>query len=118
LFSQLAKEAILLQAPIPHLVVGNQITASLFPDIQLLITLCHSTNGEEKKNLPTHQQMQAREHSPVLEHSLHQLLRQMHQRNMNPDHGGLSSAPVGIVKRRRLAGPQAADRRTLLQVIR
>lgn len=35
---------------------------------------------------------------------------------MNPDHGGLSSAPVGIPKRRRLAGPQAADRRTLLQV--
>jgi hypothetical protein len=35
LFSQLAKEAILLQAPIPHMVVGNQITASLFPDIQV-----------------------------------------------------------------------------------
>lgn len=35
LFAQLAKEAIFLQAPIPHLVVGNQITASLFPDIQV-----------------------------------------------------------------------------------
>lgn len=31
LFSQLAREAIQLQAPIPHLVVGNQITSSLFP---------------------------------------------------------------------------------------
>lgn len=57
-----------------------------------------------------------REHNHVLEHTLHQLLRQVHQRNMNPDHGGLSSAPVGIPKRRRQAGPQAADRRTLLQV--
>jgi hypothetical protein len=36
---------------------------------------------------------------------------------MNPDHGGLSSAPVGIPKRRRQAGPQAADRRCLIQVI-
>ena len=37
LFAQLAKEAIILQAPIPHMVVGNQITASLFPDIQVLL---------------------------------------------------------------------------------
>ena len=36
LFAQLAKEAIMLQAPIPHMVVGNQITASLFPDIQVI----------------------------------------------------------------------------------
>jgi mediator of RNA polymerase II transcription subunit 17 len=35
LFAQLAKEAIMLQSPIPHMVVGNQITASLFPDIQV-----------------------------------------------------------------------------------
>merc|ERR1719367_615965 len=48
LFSQLAREAIQLQAPIPHMVVGNQITACLFPDIQLLITLCHSTKPETK----------------------------------------------------------------------
>ena len=36
LFSQLAREAIKLQAPIPHMVVGNQIMASLFTDIQLI----------------------------------------------------------------------------------
>ena len=29
LFSHLAREAVQLQAPIPHLVVGNQITASV-----------------------------------------------------------------------------------------
>ena len=39
LFAQLAKEAIEVQAAVPHMVVGNQISCSLFPDIQLLITL-------------------------------------------------------------------------------
>ena len=29
LFSHLAREAVQLQAPIPHMVVGNQITASV-----------------------------------------------------------------------------------------
>ena len=50
LFSQLAREAVGLQAPIPHMVVGSQITASLFPDIQLIISLCHSTGSTDKKS--------------------------------------------------------------------
>lgn len=133
LFSQLAREAIQLQAPIPHMVVGNQITACLFPDIQLLITLCHSTKPETKatasstkKNSTTSsnsdtpstpsQYNQQRDHSHVLEHSLHQLLRLAHQKNINPDHAGLSTAPVGIPKRRRLAGPGAASRKELLEM--
>ena len=134
LFSQLAREAIQLQAPIPHMVVGNQITACLFPDIQLLITLCHSTKPEgkfsgllssssgngrtgssEAASTPTHHNQQ-RDHSHVLEHSLHQLLRLAHQKNINPDHAGLSTAPVGIPKRRRLAGPNAASRKELLEM--
>ena len=115
LFSQLAKEAIQLQAPIPHMVVGNQITASLFPDIQLLITLCHSTPGNETQG-PEKPAASQREHLHVLEHSLYQLLRMQHQRNINPDHAGLSTAPVGISKRRRLAGPGAAARKDLLEM--
>ena len=134
LFSQLAREAIQLQAPIPHMVVGNQITACLFPDIQLLITLCHSTKPEAKPSGPSGtsnssikvgnsessatpaQYNQQRDHSHVLEHSLHQLLRLAHQKNINPDHAGLSTAPVGIPKRRRLAGPHAAARKELLEM--
>ena len=132
LFSQLAREAIQLQAPIPHMVVGNQITACLFPDIQLLITLCHSTKPEAKQSgssaQPNNkssgsdttctqaQYNQQRDHSHVLEHSLHQLLRLAHQKNINPDHAGLSTAPVGIPKRRRLAGPGAASRKELLEM--
>ena len=133
LFSQLAREAIQLQAPIPHMVVGNQITACLFPDIQLLITLCHSTKPETKASASSTQKNstkssnsdtpstpsqynQQRDHSHVLEHSLHQLLRLAHQKNINPDHAGLSTAPVGIPKRRRLAGPEAASRKELLEM--
>jgi len=125
LFSQLAKEAIQLQAPIPHMVVGNQITASLFPDIQLLITLCHSTpppklgaslGGCEKMEHPPTPSHAAELHSHVLEHSLYQLLRTQHQKNIDPDQVGLSTAPVGISKRRRMAGPSAASRKDLLEM--
>ena len=159
LFAQLAREAIALQDPIPHMVVGNQITSSLFPDIQLIVSLCRSSSGgsgastsssypgapaaaassstgAERKGsggagassggpggqgeggmgaqgLPPQSQ---RDHSHVLEHSLHQLLRLQHSRNINPDHRALSSAPAGVTKRRRLAGPRAADRRSLLHL--
>ena len=119
LFAQLAKEAIQLQAPIPHMVVGNQITASLFADIQLIISLCHSTGSERKSSSSATSAPPAqsqRDHSHVLEHSLHQLLRLQHSRNINPDHTALSSAPVGIPKRRRLAGPRATDRQSLVEM--
>ena len=43
LFAQLAREAIEVQAPVPHMVVGNQISCSLLPDIQLLITLWYKS---------------------------------------------------------------------------
>ncbi len=137
LFAQLAKEAIQFQGSIPHLVVGNQISCSLYPDIQLLITLQHQT-GTERKGLLSQMQngvkdgrnesngagakpqqtppQPAKDHSHVLEHSLHQLLRKAHKRNLNPEHGGLSSLPVGVSKKRRLAGPRAADRKTLLKM--
>lgn len=117
LFSQLAREAVQLQAPIPHMVVGNQITASLFPDIQLIISLCHSTGGDGKKGVGGNSPPQSRnDHSHVLEHSLHQLLRQVHAQHINPDGPGLSSAPVGIPRKRRAAGPNCADRHSLLEM--
>ena len=78
LFSQLAREAVSLQAPIPHMVVGSQITASLFPDIQLIISLCHSTpHAATKQGGNSAPNKSANDHSHVLEHSLHQLLRKV-----------------------------------------
>ena len=101
------------------MVVGSQITASLFPDIQLIISLCHSTpHSSSKSSSSASANKSANDHSHVLEHSLHQLLRKVHRGNINPDGPGLSSGPVGIPRKRRLAGPEGADRHSLLEMSR
>ncbi|VVC36022.1 Mediator complex, subunit Med17 [Cinara cedri] len=112
LFNQLAKEAVQLQATIPHMVVGNQISATVFPGIQLIIGLCHSsTNGNPNTILPS-----KTDHDHVLEHSLHQLLREVHHRNTHQPFPHPSSGPLGPSKRRAVAGPNAADRFELLEM--
>nr|CAD7447768.1 unnamed protein product [Timema bartmani] len=113
LFNQLAKEAVQLQAPIPHMVVGNQIMATVLPGIQLIIGLCHSTGGDKK---PAVAPPQKSEHDHVLEHSLHQLLREVHHKNTHHPFPHPSSGPIGPSKRRCLAGPTAADRYELLEM--
>lgn len=52
----------------------------------------------------------------VLEHSLHQLLRQVHLINVGQPVPHPSSAPLGPTKRRRLAGPHAYDREDLISM--
>ncbi|PSN33125.1 Mediator of RNA polymerase II transcription subunit 17 [Blattella germanica] len=77
LFNQLAKEAVL-------------------PGIQLIIGLCHST-GTDKKPTPTPSQKS--EHDHVLEHSLHQLLREVHHKNTHHPFPHPSSGPIGPSKK-------------------
>ncbi|XP_065339577.1 mediator of RNA polymerase II transcription subunit 17 [Cloeon dipterum] len=114
LFNQLAKDAVQLQSPIPHIVVGNQIIASVLPGIQLVIGLCHSgvsTDGKTAVVPPS-----SNGHDHVLEHSLHQLLRELHHKNTHHPFPHPSSGPIGPSKRRRLAGPCAVDREELMQM--
>ncbi|XP_055906764.1 mediator of RNA polymerase II transcription subunit 17 [Eupeodes corollae] len=110
LFSQLAREAIHMQAPIPHVVVGNQIRATLLPGIQLIISLCHSTTFDSSQPGPIN------DHDHVLEHSLHQLLREVHHKNSHHPFPHPASGPMGPSKKRMLAGPIAADRHELLEM--
>jgi len=113
LFSVLAREAVALNSlPIPPLVVGNQITSTLFPGILLIISLCHSINGKQANPLVTPKL----EHNHVLEHSLHQLLREVHRSNSCIPLPHPASAPIGISRKRRLAGPFAYDRQSLLNM--
>ncbi|XP_011865078.1 PREDICTED: mediator of RNA polymerase II transcription subunit 17 isoform X2 [Vollenhovia emeryi] len=113
LFSQLAREAVHLRAPIPHMVVGNQIMATVLPGIQLIIGLCHSTGNDKKPTAPPPHKT---EHDHVLEHSLHQLLREVHYNNSNHPFPHPASGPLGPSKRRYIAGPTAADRYELLEM--
>ncbi|GIY17893.1 mediator of RNA polymerase II transcription subunit 17, partial [Caerostris darwini] len=115
LFCQLASEAVQMQSSIPNLVVGNQITTSLFPGVQLIIGLCHTTILDRAKN--TVISAQAREHKPVLEHSLHQLLRELHYKAIHHPMPHPTTSGLGISKTRRLAGPEAADLETIRRSI-
>ncbi|XP_059051415.1 mediator of RNA polymerase II transcription subunit 17 [Achroia grisella] len=104
LFARLAAEAVQLDASIPHMVVGNQIMATVLPGIQLLIGLCHN-NGQNNSN--THPE--SSEHDHVLEHSLHQLLRAVHHANTHHPFPHPATGPLGPSKRRCVAGE---DRQT------
>ncbi|XP_055950781.1 mediator of RNA polymerase II transcription subunit 17-like [Argiope bruennichi] len=115
LFSQLASEAVQTQSNIPNLVVGNQITTSLFPGVQLIIGLCHTTVQDRVKG--TTSSTQTREHKPVLEHSLHQLLRELHYKAIHHPMPHPTTSALGISKRRRLAGPEASDIETIRRSI-
>lgn len=114
IFAQLSREAVQLKSAIPHMVISNQITSTLFPGIQLTIGLCHSNGQVDKTSSPS--SAQKGEHDHILEHSLHQLLREMHAKNISVDMPHPACAMLGASKRRRLAGPQAFDRSTLLEM--
>lgn len=108
LFALLAREAVQVTSfPIPPQVVGNKITATLFPGTQLIVALCHGSTGKTNTHVPKLDQ------NHVLEHSLHQLLRDVHRQNCVIPMPHPASGQVGVSKKRRLAGPLAYDRSSL-----
>ncbi|XP_035434262.2 mediator of RNA polymerase II transcription subunit 17 [Spodoptera frugiperda] len=120
LFARLAAEAVQLDASIPHMVVGNQIMATVLPGIQLLIGLCHNngqnTNNTNPEGVKPESATGKSDHDHVLEHSLHQLLRAVHHANTHHPFPHPATGPLGPSKRRCLAGPMAADRYELLDM--
>ncbi|CAJ0951904.1 unnamed protein product [Ranitomeya imitator] len=109
IFAQLSREAVQIKSQIPHIVVKNQIISQPFPGLQLSISFCHSTN-DKKSQKSSSDKVNAEDHLYVLEHNLHQLMREFHKQtisNIVMPHP--ASAPFGH-KRMRLAGPQAYDK--------
>ncbi|CAG2161689.1 unnamed protein product [Oppiella nova] len=120
LFAQLAREAVQLQLPIPTTVIGNQIIASLFPGVQLSIVLCHTTiHGKIKHQKNSSLAIPSKQDSPnkpVLEHSLHQLLRELHHNTLHHPMPHPTTATLGVSRKRYLAGPEAYDRQTIAEL--
>ncbi|CAG0914479.1 unnamed protein product, partial [Notodromas monacha] len=113
LFRQLAREAVCLPTHIPHMVVGNRITASLFPSIQLIITLNQVSRSDTGTTTTTTTNPRNPDHNHVLEHSLHQLLWDAHHKMRHQTMPHPSFGPIGIPVKRRDAGPTAASRASL-----
>lgn len=108
-FAQLSREAVQIKSQIPHIVVKNQIISQPFPGLQLSISFCHSTN-DKKSQKSSSDKMNPEDHLYVLEHNLHQLIREFHKQTLsNIVMPHPASAPFGH-KRMRLAGPQAYDK--------
>ncbi|XP_042594873.1 mediator of RNA polymerase II transcription subunit 17 isoform X2 [Cyprinus carpio] len=109
IFAQLSREAVQIKSQIPHIVVKNQIISQPFPGLQLSISLCHST-GEKRSQRASPEKSKPDDHLYVLEHNLHQLIREFHKQTLSSvvmPHP--ASAPFGH-KRLRLAGPMAYDK--------
>ncbi|XP_075598500.1 mediator of RNA polymerase II transcription subunit 17 [Balearica regulorum gibbericeps] len=109
IFAQLSREAVQIKSQIPHIVVKNQIISQPFPGLQLSISLCHSSNDKKSQKSASEKQ-NPEDHLYVLEHNLHQLIRECHKQTLSSTvmpHP--ASAPFGH-KRMRLAGPQAFDK--------
>ncbi|KAG9337551.1 hypothetical protein JZ751_028568 [Albula glossodonta] len=110
IFAQLSREAVQIKSQIPHIVVKNQIISQPFPGLQLSISLCHSTSGDKKNQKASPEKPKPDDHLYVLEHNLHQLMREFHKQTLSSvvmPHP--ASAPFGH-KRLRLAGPMAYDK--------
>ncbi|KAH3845602.1 hypothetical protein DPMN_087883 [Dreissena polymorpha] len=56
------------------------------------------------------------DNKPVLEHSLHQLLREVHHKTLHLDPPQPATATFGFTKRRRLAGPLGLSRADLKEM--
>ncbi|KAM5245553.1 mediator of RNA polymerase II transcription subunit 17 isoform 2-T2 [Ctenodactylus gundi] len=109
IFAQLSREAVQIKSQIPHIVVKNQIISQPFPNLQLSISLCHSSNDKKSQKSATEKQI-PEDHLYVLEHNLHLLIREFHKQTLSSvmmPHP--ASAPFGH-KRMRLSGPQAFDK--------
>ncbi|XP_027202411.2 mediator complex subunit 17 [Dermatophagoides pteronyssinus] len=110
LFKRLAHESVLLKLPIPTIAAGNQILAPLFPGLQLSINLCHPSSQSSST------QYDSVNNNTVLEHTLYQLLHEIHYKNMHFPLPRPTSVTLAINSAKYVAGPRAYDKKTLGQL--
>uniref|UniRef100_T1KJK3 Mediator of RNA polymerase II transcription subunit 17 n=2 Tax=Tetranychus urticae TaxID=32264 RepID=T1KJK3_TETUR len=124
LFAKLAQEAVQVQFPIPTIVNSNVIIATLFPGIQLNIGLVHLTPPKKKRKFGKFENHEIAEknnesvkfpHKHVLEHTLHQLLREIHYNALHHPMPHPTTATLGLSRLRYFAGPEAYDRHVLTE---
>lgn len=122
LYSRLAREVVQLKLPIPPIAANKQIIASLFPGLHLSISLFHNSNNSSNSRSspsaggssgPVSVATPEHGNNAVLEHSLHQLLHEVHHRNLHYPLPHPTSATLAVNKGKYFAGPRAFDKRTL-----
>uniref|UniRef100_A0AAY4D7A4 Cofactor required for Sp1 transcriptional activation subunit 6 n=1 Tax=Denticeps clupeoides TaxID=299321 RepID=A0AAY4D7A4_9TELE len=106
ILAQLSREAVQIKSQIPHIVVKNQIISQPFPGLQLSISLCHSTGEKAQRCSPDRPD----DHLYVLEHNLHQLIREFHKQTLSSVMMPHPASAPFMHKRLRLAGPLAYNK--------
>ncbi|XP_053544617.1 mediator of RNA polymerase II transcription subunit 17 isoform X3 [Ictalurus punctatus] len=109
IFTQLSREAVQIKSHIPHIVVKNQIISQPFPGLQLSISLCHSTM-DKKNQRASPDKTKPDDHLYVLEHNLHQLIREFHKQTVSSSVMPHPASAPFVPKRLRVAGPMAYDK--------
>ncbi|KAF7692643.1 mediator of RNA polymerase II transcription subunit 17 [Silurus meridionalis] len=109
IFAQLSREAVQIKSHIPHIVVKNQIISQPFPGLQLSISLCHSTT-DKKSQRASPEKNKPDDHLYVLEHNLHQLIREFHKQTLSSSVMPHPASAPFVPKRLRVAGPMAYDK--------
>ncbi|MCJ8744964.1 hypothetical protein PDJAM_G00124800 [Pangasius djambal] len=109
IFAQLSREAVQIKSHIPHIVVKNQIISQPFPGLQLSISLCHSTT-DKKNQRASPDKTKPDDHLYVLEHNLHQLIREFHKQTLSSSVMPHPASAPFVPKRLRMAGPMAYDK--------
>ncbi|CAD5115572.1 DgyrCDS4534 [Dimorphilus gyrociliatus] len=112
IFHQLSREAITMKFPLPNVVVGDQVLCHLYDDVKLIIAMCRTLPDEDdlgrvRSNFTPTRHFVRPTYSYVLEHNLHQLLREIHSRTATLPLPHPITGHIGATKRRRLAGPYA-----------
>lgn len=109
----LSVELVKIRFPIPPISANKQIIVSLFPGLQLSISLCHNISPSSSSDPASNETPSTSSNNVVLEHSLYQLLHETHYRYLHHPMPHPTSASISKVRAKYSAGPLAYDKKQL-----